>query len=262
MKALNFEETVINRSHEIPVLVDFWAEWCGPCRALGPILEQTAREQRGQWDLVKVDTEAESELAEAFEIRSIPAVKLFYRGEVIAEFLGAKTKPQLDKWLQENLPDASREELSDIIERLQVGDPSALQDLELFFKANPHNENARLTLAQEMVFRKPAYARELVAVFGTGHAVPDAVSDIRTICDWMEQELSEDPVAQTLNFARMMARKMELEVAIQKVIEAVNLDKSYQQELPRRLGVALFRTWGNKDVLSQRYRRLFDMALY
>ncbi len=262
MKALNFEETVINRSHDVPVLVDFWAEWCGPCRALGPILEQSAHEQRGHWDLVKVDTEAEPDLAEAFDIRSIPAVKLFYQGEVVAEFLGAKTKPQLDQWLLENLPNASREELGDIIERLQVGDPSALQDLELFFKANPHNENARLTLAQEMVFRKPAYARDLVQPFGTGHASAESAGDIRTIADWMEQELGEDPIAQTLNFARMMARKMELEVAIQKIIEAVNLDKNYQQELPRRLGVALFRTWGSRDVISPRYRKLFDMALY
>src|SRR5947209_17800105 len=86
----NFQSAVIDRSHALPVVVDFWADWCGPCKQLGPVIEQAVAARGGKLELAKVDTEADPELARAFRIQSIPAVKAFKDGKVVAEFVGAQ----------------------------------------------------------------------------------------------------------------------------------------------------------------------------
>jgi thioredoxin len=95
----SFETDVIERSQERTVVVDFWAAWCGPCRALGPVIEQAVADRNGALELVKVDIDAEPDLAERFAVRSIPAVKAFRRGQVVAEFLGAKPRAAVDAFL-------------------------------------------------------------------------------------------------------------------------------------------------------------------
>lgn len=104
MSDLNFETDVLERSRSVPIVVDFWAPWCGPCRILGPIIEKLADEAEGRWKLVKLDTEKYPELAARYEIRGIPAVKMFHGGEVIAEFLGALPADEIREWLSSNLP--------------------------------------------------------------------------------------------------------------------------------------------------------------
>ncbi len=99
-----FQTEVLDKSHDKPVLVDFWAPWCGPCRVLGPTLDTLARESGGDWRLVKINTDAHPDLSQRFGIRGIPAVKLFVDGAVAAEFTGALPEAEVRRWLGTHLP--------------------------------------------------------------------------------------------------------------------------------------------------------------
>jgi putative thioredoxin len=133
-----FQSAVIDRSHEVPVVVDFWAEWCGPCRQLGPVIEKAVAARAGKIELVKVDTDANQMLARTFRIQGIPAVKAFRDGRVVAEFVGAQPPANVERFLDSLVP-SEAEELA------QQGDEESLRKaLEL----EPNRAEAIVPLAR------------------------------------------------------------------------------------------------------------------
>ena len=99
-----FQTDVLDRSHSLPVVVDFWAAWCAPCRQLGPVLEREADKRSGRLELVKLDVDANPTISQSYGIRGIPAVKAFHRGKVVAEFVGAQPAVSVERFLDSLLP--------------------------------------------------------------------------------------------------------------------------------------------------------------
>ncbi len=145
----NYEQVVLQGSHRVPVLVDFWASWCQPCQILMPILARLAEEYQGRFILAKINTEEQQAIAGQFGIRSIPTVKLFRAGKPVDEFAGALPEHEIRAFLDRHLPRASDGAVSKAGERLSVGDTvGALALLEEARAADPDNPRILLGMAQ------------------------------------------------------------------------------------------------------------------
>jgi len=262
MNTATFTQQVLERSYEKPVLVDFWAPWCGPCRTLGPVLEQLANEQSDRWELVKVNTEEAQELAQQFRIMSIPNVKLFRNGEVIGEFAGALPRVQIEQFLDEHIPDEAQVEL----EQLLANDLSnqELQDkLTTFVEKHPDLLDAKLALARHSIFSEPEKARALVSEIEPGHEAFEQADDINILADLLTLDFVEvTPVADHLAKAQTSLQQNDMEKGIKHLIEAATVDKNYAEDLPRRAAIALFRLLGTEHPITRKYRRRFNMVLY
>ena len=261
---MNFQKDVIERSYEIPVVVDFWAPWCAPCRMLGSVIEQLAAEQKGRWELVKVNTEEEQDVAREYRIMSIPNVKLFVDGEPVAEFAGALPRGMIEKWLDEHIPSEEKLALQGILER-ENGFPDAhvRRQLEAFVEAHPDDKKARVALAKHLLFENPDLARELVAGIQASDELYEAAQDILTLLELVAYQPDEPgPSNEALRQAQEALKKGDGEAAIQALIKGVENYREEENELARRAAIALFRLWGPQHPLTQEYRWRFDMVLY
>lgn len=144
----NFEAEVVAASHQLPVLVDFWAPWCGPCKVIGPLLEKLETDYAGRFKLVKIDSDENPELSQAFGIRSIPTCVLMVNGKPADGFMGALPEGQIKAFLDKHVPSADALEAEAVAQDAQAllaaGDPQAAMDKLLeVLSADPGNDDAR-----------------------------------------------------------------------------------------------------------------------
>lgn len=260
---MNFEKDVIEKSKEIPVLVDFWAPWCGPCRVLGPVLEQLAEEQSDKWKLVKINTEIAQELARTFKVMSIPNVKLFHNGVVIGEFMGALPKNRIEAWLLENIPTELNLHVQAIESNQDLSSEEKARQLEAVLDVYPNDDTVRLALAKQLVFHEPEKAKLIVAGFKMGNPDFPTVQMIRDLSEFMLViPTDESPFDQDIYRAQHALREGDMELGAKTLIDITSIDKSFQKELPRRATIGLFQLLGNKHDVTRTYRKMFDMVLW
>ncbi|MFN3402846.1 MAG: tetratricopeptide repeat protein [Cytophagaceae bacterium] len=258
---VDFRSEVVNESQEIPVVVDFWAPWCGPCQYLTPILDELHNNAKGAWHLVKINTEENPELVSEFKIYSIPTVKLFFKGKQLSQFSGALPGFQIKKWLNDYLPDPRKEELGYILKNNKGEELiAALND---FVERNPDIEDGQLVLAKQIIFDQPERALSLISNVSVLSKFYDAVEDLKNIAALlMFSGNSDDSLNDLLSKASNFLKNKNFEHALQLLIEAVLVDKHYSDDLPRKAAISVFHYLGDKHPLTLKYRKKFDMALY
>ena len=184
----DFSVDVIQASHTKPVLVDFWAEWCGPCRVLGPVLERLAANNNGEWNLVKINSDEHPELSQKYGIRSIPAVKLFHKGEVVNEFVGALPEKAIKEWLKKNIPNKFQDMLAHAEALLSSGNENeAKQILNEILIHDPNNSQAKIHLARIFLFDETEKAIHLIAGIEETSENAEIINSLRTIAELINE---------------------------------------------------------------------------
>ena len=264
----DFEKDVVERSSTIPVVVDFWAEWCGPCKVLGPVLERLAREHSDEWAFVKLDTEAHPSVAARYGVRSIPNVKLFVDGQVSDEFVGALPESGVVEWLRKVLPSRFRAQLAEARRVLSHnGAGTALEILRPIAAAEPDNHEALVLMARASLHSDPEQAARIVSQVQLGSRNFDEAEAIRILSPMFEiidnpRLLPESPVKERYLGAVHSVRAGDFGTALEGFIEVVRKDRKYSDDGSRKACVAIFKLLGNDHALTKKYRAALSSALF
>ncbi len=264
----NFSTDVIERSYNIPVVVDFWAEWCAPCRMLGPVLERLAAKNSDKWLLVKLDTEQFPELASQYGVQGIPNVKLFVDGEVAAEFEGALPEEGIVKWLNDSLPGPYRKQLQEAQQLLLEGKLRKAQKLlHKIIKAEPQNHLALILLASSYLYADHQKAIELVSPIREDSEQFDMAESIRTLGKLFQLRKQPDTLPESSMKAVYLdaidnLRAQKFGQALEKFIDVIRVKRAYDDEGARKACIAIFKFLGENHEITQKYRREFSSALY
>lgn len=260
----DFEQEVLAASHERPVLVDFWAPWCGPCRQLGPILEKLSEEAGAGFTLAKLNTDENQAVAAQYGIQSIPAVKLFVDGEVADEFIGALPERQVRDWLATAIPSETRRLVEDARAAFNAGareDAEAL--LEEAIVLEPSNAVAALLLAKLVVFKDPVRAEALSHTPDAEFADAEAVATVvRLLQRGAEPDLPESPGHDAYVEAIQVLQSGEIDAALGGLINSVRRDRHFHDDVARRTLLYLFNVLGDRHELTLKHRRALEMALF
>ena len=272
-----FEAEVLQKSLQTPVLVDFWATWCGPCKTLGPMLEKLAGEYNGAFELAKVDVDKEQQVAAAFQIRSVPTVFLIKNGEIVDGFPGAMPEGQLREFLTQHgvtpleaPADAGNAEPAPLDPQAQV---AALRDA---VAAEPEKDELKLDLALALLKTgETGEAGQLLDALPANLSTDDRAVRARARLDF-GNALQGAPAADALaarvhNDGSDLEARYQLgihhllggedEAALEQFIEMLRLDRNFREGLPRKALIDAFRVIEDEDLVG-RYRRRMSSLLF
>lgn len=276
----NFQEAVVGLSRKVLVLVDFWAPWCAPCRALGPVLEKLAAEMDGAFVLAKVNSDENADLSRQYQVRGIPAVKAFKDGKVVDEFTGALPESTIRQFIEKNLPLPGDELRAQALSAIAQGKPvEAEQLLEQAIRLSPRNDQARLALARLAIQQnRHADAQAQIDAMSPVFQLESEVEGLKALLEFTETARSAPPMSELettitsekgdLRAQAMYQRSLLLllqgqeEAALDQLIEMVERHKNYQDGLARKTVLKVFALQGNQGPLVELYRTRLSRALH
>jgi putative thioredoxin len=272
----DFEREVVARSRDLPVVVDFWAPWCGPCRTLGPVLERLAIEHAGAFVLARVNVDEAPGLAQAFRIQSIPAVAAFRDGAVVAEFLGAQPEAAVRRFLENVLPTEADRVAAAAEARAAAGDEAAAEDgFRRALAIDARHPRALLGLARlyaaggkdaealtllERVSPSAAVAREAERFAAELRTRIDVTGDEATLRHRVAATL--DDLDARLQLGRVLAAQGKYEDALAELLEVVRRDRRFADEAARKAMLDVFEVLGPQHPVTERYRAELAKALF
>ncbi|HLZ73080.1 MAG TPA: thioredoxin [Dehalococcoidia bacterium] len=271
----SFQSDVIERSRSVPVVVDFWAEWCGPCRMLGPVLERLAEQHAGAFELAKLNTDENPRIAQAFQIQGIPAVKAFKDGRVVEEFVGALPESRVLDWLQRFLPNEADALAARGDELAAAGHQNAAEDA--YREALAHtagHAGATIGLARVLAGRGEVGEAEALRLLSALPADPRANQlraeiGLRTAGGGadlaeLERRVAENPgdAAAQCELGTALAAQGRYEPALEHLLESVRRDRTLNDDAARRAMLDLFNILGEESPLTQTYRKQLSYVLF
>jgi len=272
-----FETEVLQKSLQVPVLVDFWATWCGPCKTLGPILEKLAAEYNGAFELAKVDVDAEQQIAAAFQIRSVPTVFLVRDGQIVDGFPGAMPEGQLREFLtQHGVLPAEAVEATAPAEQAPQDPATQVAELRQAIAAEPDKDELKLDLAVALLKTGEAgQAEALLDALPANLATDDRAVRARARLG-LAAQLKDAPSMQALEAAiaadagDLRARQQlgvrhivegEPTQGLEQFLEVLKRDRAWEDGLAKRSLIDAFRVIEDEDLVGQ-YRRKMSAVLF